>query len=184
MAEEVSRRYGSARPAVPGSSALSDFLKHTKIYDVTKAVMPKDLVQFGLYGSGVLMATALIALLLPDPSSIRSTQVSFIIHAHLFFVGRALEATIVGLLQALAIPAIVASVVLLALDIYLMQVPTSQEWRYAVVGQAVAGGLNGVLGVIFLALLLFNLAMWIAMTCLIIGGCLVLIGMILSGGGG
>lgn len=143
------------RPPGGGGSALSDFLGHTTIYEKAGAVVPRDLVQFGLLGSVVVMVTGLVALVLPSPGSIS--------HGGFFLVLGSTEAGLDSFMHALAVPAMLCGALLLGLDVYLMRVPTSEHWRWAVVGQAAAGGVGGGLGVIFLALVILNLAIWIAL---------------------
>ena len=154
-------------------SALKDFLSHSTIYEKAGAVMPRDLVQFGLYGSGVVILTGLVALVLPKPWSIS--------HGGFFLVLGGPETHLDALMHHLAVPAIVCGLLLLGLDVFLMLVPTGEHWRWAVVGQAAAGGVGGLLGVIFLALLILNLAIWIALISLILGGALMLLGAMAGG---
>jgi hypothetical protein len=157
-----------------GGSALKDFLSHTTIYEKAGAVLPRDLVQFGLLGSGAVILGGLVALLLPDPNSIRM--------GGFFLVLGPMEAGLAGFMHALAVPAIVCGLLLLGLDVYLTRVPTNEHWRWAVVGQAAAGGVGGGLGVLFLALALLNLAIWIAIICACVALGLMLIGVLASGG--
>lgn len=135
-------------------SALSDLLSRSVIYERAGGVIPHDLLQFGFFGSLVVIVTGLLAVVFPDATSIRAGD--------FFLVLGGTAADLSSLLHALAIPAILGGFALLLLDIYLMDVPRSERWRGAVVAQAVAGGLGGVLGTLFLALLIFNLAIWIA----------------------
>jgi hypothetical protein len=141
-----------------GGSALSEFLRRTTIYEDAGAVMPRDLVSFGLLGSLVVIATGVLALILPSPEAIRD--------GGFFLVLGDQAAGLVELLRGLAVPAIVCGIALLLLDVHLMTTPTGEQWRSAVVAQAAAGGVGGALGTLFLALLIFNLAIWIALVCL------------------
>ena len=59
------------------------------------------------------------------------------------------------------------------LDAYLMLVRTSARWRSVVVVQAAVGGTGGAICAIFLALMILNLAIWVAIVAL----ALVLLGM-------
>lgn len=164
---------GRHGPATPGNSALTDFLKHTKVYDVTKALIPKDLLQFGISGAVIVMATGLLALILPSPASIDRGE--------FFLVLGSTAASLDALMQGLAIPAIVSSAALLLLDVYLMVVPTTEQWRLAVVGQATVGGAGGILSVLFLALVVLNIALWIAIGCCILAGIGLFLGALASG---
>ncbi|HYJ00355.1 MAG TPA: hypothetical protein VEX36_11865 [Thermoleophilaceae bacterium] len=137
-----------------GRSALSDFLTHTRVYERAGGVIPRDLLQFGFLGSVVVIGTGLVALILPSPNSIQD--------GGFFLVWAGQAASLVSFLHALAVPAILGGLALLGLDLYLMRVPTSERWRSAVVVQAAAGGAGGILSTLFLALLVFNLAIWIA----------------------
>lgn len=156
-----------------GGSALKDLLAHSVVYEKAGAVIPRDLLQFGLFGSIVVIVTGLLALVLPDPASISRGE--------FFLVLGSTAASLDSLMHGLAIPAIVCGVLLLGLDIYLMQVPTSEQWRWAVVGQAAAGGAGGVLCVVFLALVVLNIALWIAICACILAGCCALLAGLASG---
>lgn len=137
-----------------GASALSDFLRHTTVYERAGAALPRDLIQFGFLGSIVVIATGLLALAFPSPQAIE--------HGGFFLVLGGMAAGLASFLHALAVPAILCGLALLGLDVYLMRVPSSEQWRGAVVAQAAAGGIGGALATIFLALLLLKLAIWIA----------------------
>jgi hypothetical protein len=158
-------------PTPPSSrrSALKDLLASSTVYEKAGAVIPKDLLQFGLFGSALVIATGCLALILPSPASI--SQGDF------FLVLGSTAAGLDSVLHDLAIPAIVSGALLLGLDIYLMHVPTSEQWRWAVIGQATVGGAGGGLGVVFLALVILNIALWIAIFACILTG----IGALLAG---
>ena len=153
-------------------SALSDFLSHVETH--SKGIIPRDLIQFGLYGSAVMILTSLIALCFPSPHSIS--------HGEFFLLFGRIAAGLAGFLHALAIPGLIAGILLVGVDVYLAQVPTTEHSRWVVIGQAAAGGFGGTIGVLFLALFLFNLALWIVIMAAIIGGCLMLLGALASGG--
>jgi hypothetical protein len=157
-------------PVLPASdeqySALSSFLRRTVTYG-PKAVIPRDLLQFGFLGASVVIATGLLAFAVPTPAAIA--------HGHFFWVLGGFAADLAACLHTLAVPAILCGLGLLGLDFYLMQVPTSERSRPAVVAQAVAGGASAALGTVFLALLLFNLMIWIA---LIVGAVALLCGVL------
>ena len=51
-------------------------------------------------------------------------------------------------------------------DAYLMLGRTSAPWRFMVVVQAAIGGIGGVICMIFLALVILNLAIWIVIVVL------------------
>src|SRR5690349_9538251 len=127
-----------------GRDAFGEFLRHAIPYEKAGRVLPRDLLQFGVYGSVAVIAAGLLALIFPSPTSIR--------HAHFFLVLRSQEADLQSLLRALAVPAIVCGVALLVLDAFLMYGRRAGCWPYAVVGQAGLGGVGGALGTIFLAL--------------------------------
>jgi hypothetical protein len=151
----------ASRP--PEESALSDFLRHTTVYERAGAVIPRDLLRFGFVGSLVVIGTGLMALLFPSPQSIKQGD--------FFLLFGSQAAGLASFLHALAIPAIVCGLGLLALDLYLMRVPTSEHWRLAVVAQAAAGAASGALCTLFLALLGLNAALRIpAITCLVAVG--------------
>ena len=149
---------GDVVPYHEEESALESLLKRAAEHEGLGAVIPRDLLQFGLYGSVLVIVTGLLALMLPSPTSIS--------HGHFFLVLGHAEAGLVGFMQALAVPAIVVGIALLGLDVYLSQVPTGERWRLAVVGQAAIGGVGGCLGVLFLALLVLNIAIWVVLIML------------------
>lgn len=151
----------------PEDDALQSLLRRIGDYGKT-AVIPYDLLQFGLYGSVVVIVTGLFALILPGAASIR--------HSHFYLVLGSETASVVSLMRALAIPAIISGGCLLLLDACLMQVHTSARWRSMVVIQAAAGGVGGVICTIFLALVILNLAIWIVIMALM----LMLVGVILG----
>lgn len=155
-------------PALPEEgSALRDFLDQTVVYEKAGGVMPRGLVMFGFYGSVAIVVAGLLSLTLPDPYSIQSGGF------FLVFSGQA--SSLDGLMSALAGPEILLGLALIGLDVYLTLVPTTETWRWAIVGQTGLGGLGGSLGVIFLVLFIFNLAIWIV----VISGCIALcIGML------
>lgn len=143
-----------------GASALGDFLRRTTIYETAGAVIPFGLLRFGLLGSVAMIATGLLALAFPSAEAIRGGD---------FFLVLGDEAAgIASLVRALAGPAIVVGLSLLVLDLYLMRTPVSERWRTAVVVQAAAGGVGGALGTLFVALLVLNLAIWIALGMLLL----------------
>jgi hypothetical protein len=151
-----------------GPSALADFLGRTTIYETAGAVIPFDLLRFGLLGSVAVIATGLLALVFPSAEAIRGGD---------FFLVLGDEAAgIAALLRALAGPAIVVGLGLLVLDLYLLRTPTSERWRTAVVAQAAAGGIGGALGTLFVALLVLNLAIWIALGILLLAMIAVMLG--------
>jgi hypothetical protein len=155
-----------------GRSALGDFLDHVDIYN--KGVIPRDLVQLGLYGSTVMILTGLVALVIPSPHSISQGE--------LFLLFASIGAGLAGFLQVLAVPAILFGLLLLGIDVYLSQVPTGERSRWIVVGQATAGGIGGGIGVLFLALVIFNVVLWLVIIASIIGAGLMFLGALASGG--
>jgi len=108
-----------------GGSALGDFLSRSVVYEKAGAVIPRDLLQFGLYGSIVVIATGILALIIPSAESIRQGD--------FYLVLGGTAADIGALLHALAIPSIVCGLALLGLDLYLMEGRRSEYWRGAVV---------------------------------------------------
>ncbi len=146
------------RPAADG--ALSSFLARSVVYEKAGAVIPRDLVQFGLLASGAVFVTGLMALLLPGAASIR--------HGGFFLLFASQEAGLETLMHTLALPAIFLASALFALDVCLMKGRRSERWRSAIVAQAVAGGVGGVICTLFLALLILNLAIWIALIGLVL----------------
>jgi hypothetical protein len=136
-------------------SALSDFLSRTTIYEHAGAVIPRDLLQSGFFGSIVVILTGLLALVFPGADSIRD--------GGFFLVLGGQVADLASIMRAAAVPAIVCGLALLGLDLYLMRTPSSDYGRTAVVAQAAAGGVGGMVSTVFLALVILNLAIWVAL---------------------
>jgi hypothetical protein len=162
-------------PSVPedGGSALSDFLSRSTVYEKAGAVIPRDLLQFGYFGSMVVIGTGVLALVFPSPESVH--------HGGFFLLLGSQAADLVSFLHAIAIPAIVCGLALLGLDVYLMRVPTSEHWRSAVVAQAAAGGVGGTLCTLFLVLLLLNLMIWVLLIACGVAVVLLVVGVMAGG---
>jgi hypothetical protein len=154
--------------ATDDDNALRSLLNHAVSYEKAGAVIPFDLMRFGLLGSVVVIGTGLLALILPDADSVR--------HSGFYLVLGGLAADTTFMMKALAIPAIFFGMCLLALDVYLMNVRTSDRSRSIVVAQAAMGGAGGAICTVFLALAVLNLVIWI--TLIVLG--LVLLGVFLS----
>jgi hypothetical protein len=156
-----------------GGYALESLLSRSVIHEKAGAVIPRDLLRFGLYGSIVCIATGLLALLFPTADSIR--------HGDFFLILATPAADLQSVMHAAAIPLIVCGVALLALDPYLMQGRRSEHWRSAVVAQAATGAVGGAVGTVFLALVIINLVLWIVIAAF----CLTMLcGLIASRAGG
>jgi hypothetical protein len=147
------------RPPDEGGSALTEFLKHTSVYG-TRAVIPRELLQYGVYGSLALVVIGVLGMVVASPTAIA--------HSGFFWILGHVAADVMSVIQPVAVPAMVLGFALLILDVFLMLVPSSEHWRWAVVGQAAAGGVGGVFGTIFLALVIINLAIWIAIGILVL----------------
>jgi hypothetical protein len=161
-------------PGSPGGgerSALSDLLSRSIIHEKAGAVVPRDLLQFGLLGSIVVILTGLLALVFPGAESIR--------HGGFFFLFGGQVADLASIMEAAAIPAIVCGIALLGLDLYLMQTPSSDYGRAAVVAQAAAGGVGGT---VFLALVILNLAIWAILIACGVAVVLIVFGVMAGGG--
>lgn len=141
-------------------SALGEFLSHATIYEKAGGIMPRGLIVYGFYGAAALVVVGLLALVLPDPTSIS--------RGGFFLLFKGLAAGLDDVMQALAWPAILTGLALIGLDVYLSVTPTSESWRMAIVGETAAGGVGGSLAVLFLVLFIFNLAIWVA----IVGACI------------
>lgn len=165
MAKDIVRRRGDDSP-------FAQFLNNTVSYEKTGAVIPMELLRFGLFGSLIVIATGLVALMIPSAGEIQGSD--------FFLVLEDQVADISTIMHTAAFPAIGFGVALLLVDLYLMRVPTSEHSRVLVVGQAAAGGIGGMVCAIFLALALLNLVLWI----IIIVCCIGLVCMILAGAGG
>jgi hypothetical protein len=162
---------GEQVPAKSDESALDSLLKRAISHDKIGAVMPRDLVQFGLLGSGIVILAGLVALVLPDPSSIKNGH-GPVFHWHFFLMFRSMAAGLDSFVQAMAIPGIVAGLLLLVLDAFLTQIPTREHWRLAIVGQAAAGGVGATVGVLFLAVFILNLIVWAIIIVVIAAFCI------------
>lgn len=170
----VSTDLAPSSPDGSEGSALSDFLSRTTIYEQAGAVIPRDLLQFGLLGSIVVIATGLLALVFPGSASIR--------HGGFFFVFGGQVADLASIMEAAAIPAIVCGIALLGLDLYLMRTPSSDYGRAAVVAQAAAGGVGGAVSMVFLALVILNLAIWAILIACGVAIVLLMLGVMAGGG--
>jgi uncharacterized membrane protein len=149
-------------------NALKSFLDRVVPYEKAGAIVPNDLLQFGFFGSIIVIVTGLLASAFPDPASIRD--------GGFYLVLGDTAASVTALMKALAIPAIVAGGSLLVVDAFLMKVRTSAHWRSVIVAQAAVGGAAGAICTGFLALLILNLVLWIIIVALI----LMTIGVLLS----
>jgi hypothetical protein len=139
-------------------SALKSLLRKATGYEKAGAVIPGGLMQFGLLGSTLIIATGLLALILPGATSIRRSGFYLVLGGPTASLG--------SIMGHVAILALICGGSLLVIDAGLMQVRTSEYWRYVVVAQAVAGGIGGAFCTIFLALVILNLAIWIALFAL------------------
>jgi hypothetical protein len=160
-------------PAPDDDSALASLLRGAIPYERAGAVVPRELLQFGLYGSAIVIITGLLALTLPGADAIR--------HSGFYLVLGSVLANLDSLMGALAGPAIIFGGALLIVDAYLMQVRTSAKWRSVVVIQAGVGGAGGIMATLFLALIILNLAIWIAIIALGLGAIMLIIGAMAGG---
>ena len=159
MADEVTSSASRTR-GPDGDDALQSLLSRITSHEKAGAVMPVDLVEFGFFGSLIVIVTGLLALILPSATAIH--------HSHLFLVFGSTTASLDSFMSAAAIPAMLCGTALLLLDIYLMHARTSAPWRSAVVAQAAAGGVAGAICSLFLALLVLNLAIYLVIGMLIL----------------
>ena len=170
------RRAKSATAPVPSSthdSALKSLIRGAVDYEGAGRVLPLDLLQFGLLGSAFVVLAGVIGLALPSAHSIQ--------HSGFFLLFGSTTASLDSFIGAAAAPAMIFGGSLLLLDAYLMQVRTSGSWVHsAVVAQAAAGGGVGIVCTAFLALIVLNLGLWIAIFALV----LILIGVVLGAAGG
>jgi hypothetical protein len=155
-------------------SALDSLLNRAVPWESLGKVLPRDLVRLGLYGSAVMILTALLALAIPSTHSIR--------HGGLFLLFASIAAGLAAFLHAVAVPAIVFGLLLLGVDLYLSNVPTGGRSRLVVIGQAAIGGVGGGIGVLFLALVVFNVVLWLVIIACIAGACLAMLGALAAGG--
>lgn len=139
-------------------NALRSLLNRAVPYEKAGAVIPFDLIRFGLLGSIVVICTGLLALIMPSAESVRD--------GGFYLVLGGLAAEVTSLMKALAVPGILFGTCLLGLDIYLMKVRTSERSRSVVAAQAAMGGASGTVCTVFLALFVLNLAIWIAFVML------------------
>jgi hypothetical protein len=146
-------------------SALKSLLRHADVHD--KAVIPTDLLQFGLYGSLIVIATGMFALALPSAHTMS--------HGGFVLLFKGAVGGLTSFVGALAVPALLFGFALLGLDLYLMQVPTKAHSRVAIVAQAAAGGVSATVCAIFVALLLVNLLIWLLIIGAVIGALIALI---------
>jgi hypothetical protein len=154
-------------------SALDSLLEKAIPHETIGATVSFDLLQFGLYGSVVVIVTSLVALAMPGAESIR--------HSSFYLLFGGAVADLVTFLRALAIPGIVFGGMLLILDAVLLTVRTPSWSRSLITLQAAAGGFSGVVATAFLALLLLNLVIWIVLIVLFATVCFAFIAAALSG---
>ncbi len=147
-------------------SALKSLLARAAVHN--KAVIPTDLVQFGLYGSAIVIVTALLALAMPSADSIS--------HSSLYLVLGSTVGDVVSFARELAVPSLIFGFALLGVDLYLMNVPTRAHSRATIVTQAAAGGVSATLCAVFLALLVINLVIW----AFIVAACLMALGAVIG----
>jgi len=147
-------------PASPDDSdnALKSLLRRSVIYERAGAVVPHDLLQVGLFGSIVVIIAGLFALILPSATSIS--------HSGFYWILGSTIAHVASFMRVVAAPALIVGGSLLVFDAYLMLGRTSAPWRFMVVVQAAIGGIGGVICMIFLALVILNLAIWIVIVVL------------------
>jgi hypothetical protein len=157
------------KPLAPHSgaddSALKSLLSRAAVHD--KAVIPAGLMQFALFGSLIVIATGFVALILPSAAAIR--------HARFFLVLGGAAAGLDSFMGSLAMPALLCGCALLALDLYLMRVPTGEQSRSAVVLQAAAGGAGSLVCALFFLLVIVNLILWILIIAAVITALVALI---------
>jgi hypothetical protein len=143
---------------VDSDNALRLLLNRAISYENAGAVIPLDLLRFGFLGSIIVIATGIIALILPGADAVR--------HSDFFLVLGGLAANVTTLMKALALPAILFGTCLLGVDIYLMKVRTPESSRFIVIAQAAMGGAGGAICTTFLALLVLNFFIWIVIAIL------------------
>lgn len=158
--------------ASPEDDALQSLLERMGPYGKT-ALIPYDLLQFGIYGSAIVIITGLFALTLPSAAAIR--------HSDFYLILGDVTAGLDSFMGTVAAPMIIFGGTLLVLDAGLMLVRTSARWRSVVVIQALAGGAGGFICTFFLALVILNLAIWIAIVALALVLVSVLLGTMSSG---
>jgi hypothetical protein len=158
----------------PGGSALKSLLNRAIPYEKAGAVIPHDLMQFGLFGSSIVIVAGLMALMLPSSAAIE--------HSSFYLLLGGLTANLDSLMGRAASAALICGGALLVLDAGLMLIRTSEPWRYAVIAQAAVGGVGGAFCTFFILLVVLNLVIWAAIFALV----LVALGTIFAGmaGGG
>jgi hypothetical protein len=154
-------------------SALDSLLDKVIPHETIGATVSFDLLQFGLYGSIIVIVTALLALAMPGAESIR--------HSGFYLLFGGAVADLVTFLRALAVPAVTFGGMLLILDAVLLTVRTPSWSRSLITLQAAAGTFSGVVATAFLALLLLNLVIWIVIMVLLATVCFAFIAAALSG---
>jgi hypothetical protein len=141
-------------------SALKSLLSRAIPYEKAGAVIPNDLMQLGLFGSSIIIAAGLMALILPSSAAIQ--------HSSFYLILGGLTANLDSLMGHAASPALICGGTLLVFDAGLMLFRTSAPWRYAVVAQAAVGGVGGAFCTFFLVLIVLNLIIWAAIFALVL----------------
>ena len=150
-------------------SALRSLLDQSVIYEKAGGVMPMGLVLFGFYGAGLLVASGLLAFILPSPHAIG--------HGGFFLLLRGEAAGLDSVMRTIALPGVLCGLALIGLDVFLSYVRTSNAWRSAIIGQTLIGAASGALAIIFIASVILNLVIWL----LIIAAFVFAIGAMLAG---
>lgn len=149
-------------------SALKSLLDAAIDYDRAGAVMPAALVLVGAAGAALVIGTGLFALAMPSAEAIESD--------HFFLLLGGWVAGLDSFLGSLASDFLIAGGALVALDAALLRLRTPWYWRYVIVIQLAAGFIACLFCSAVLALVLFNLGVWLALIALV----LAIIGVLLS----
>jgi hypothetical protein len=159
-------------PSAPGSgdgSALRTFLnRYSTVYEEEGAVIPWSVMRYGVFSCTVMIGLGLFGLPMTGG------------HGKFFIAFGAAAGGLASALHGLAVPWILLGLAALGLDVYLLKVPTTGEWRAAVPIELALAAVQVTLAVLLLAIVVFNLAIWIVIGIAI----LAVIGVLLMALGG
>ena len=139
----------TTRPA----SAFEDFMRHVVPWN--KFRIPRTILLFGLAGSVLVLATGLLALVLPSADAIRSS-------GFFWFLTEPVT-TLVSWMHFMALAFVGIGLVALAIDAYAASGPRTAFWRYAVEVESYVGAAGGVISVLFLTAVVFILVVYVVL---------------------
>lgn len=145
----------------PTVSAFEDFMRHVVPWN--KYRIPTPILVFGLVGSVLVLATGLLALVLPSADAIRTS-------GFFWFLAEPV-ATLVSWMHVMALPFVGLGMVALAIDAYAASGPRTAFWRHAVEVESYVGAAGGIFSALFLTAVVFILIVYVVLAILAIVAC-------------